>query len=1370
MIDPDGSERAQAVKLDEQLVGRTVDGILITGFIGAGGMGVAFRGVQKDLKREVCIKFMKQEHLSDKESVYRFRREARALARLRHKHIVSCYSVGVLDRVYPYIVTEFVTGKSLRQVLEDGPLELERAIRIVKEVCEALSYIHSHGLIHRDVKPENIMLTNSDEQETVKLLDFGLVGKTSTSTLEGTLTDPRSLIGTVNYMPPEAFMGKGAERGQDVYAVGCVLHELLTGSIPFLADNPIAVMHRHFNEQLPPLPAKFKHPGVRNVLDAIVEKATAVDPNERFGSCAEISELLNLLLENPGADHTGALLLNIKRSARPSRKFFSNRMRFAGVIVAGALVVLTSFAILKTQTTSKSAQKAHQANEYDISSLKTLSSNYRKLCTTWAGKDSLTFEQTNKALIDTKRCIDTTLDLAKKNSPASLSLLTPAGAAEIGSICASMAEVAKCGHLVPLDLMKQAQGDLLSSFGYFSQALSVLREDKLLRQFKDVRRYNAEDLRALHDFVLSRPAGPSANRQLACLRTAAPYYGLLRSQPELFAQFIRKLDENQATDDLVPRLVEISESNKTSRRSENELLLAELVDIEVRSKRQAKARELLRLYLKTYPEPNSIDGTEIRIGRQIAEYLNFEAGVQWLATIARQASRKKNFVTYCTAEIATATVMLHHSGKDPARKYLHRLINSAEFKHVHLASDDGTTLESSAEVVMPLVALLSETGDFQTCSRLMAQAAKTARSRAEDMPESSAPATSMRSAEDVFVDSLWKNGEREAARREIKTIIARHHPSGNKMVSDRELWPLRVSSRTLMKDPKEIDAPIKDEDTSQFRRLKWSIWFRDRKQLNDTIALYNETLKTAPQDYSKNILKNKDWEVSSRVAESALQLAAVDRKPIDSALLDSLTHNVSVHLQRMLASNRAWNLKDFELFDASLDLLRSIPSSDGTPGKNTTRFLEEMLSRCEKDQYLARFLLLQRLIPVHADSKDLSTVRRIPSELAAARECVDAVSQTPSLAQFSSPLLLKLAWIEAILRYFEQAKETNLKAANDLLTNDRRVEAAQAWIRASECASAQGHHLEALTFLERASALNFDSHEFDCFVKTKLALIYAKAAQPQKLRPILDYLTVDARLRRPQAVEDVKKTSESMYSVVYALDNNQKSVHHLERLLACTQKEPVQRISAYATLANQFMQARDYEKALAVTTRDLKPLITEELGKVQYAEACDYYRELLGSIYQRLNRPQDAEVELKLSLKGRNALWSRVRRLRKLADAQIDLGKLRDARTNICSAKETLESLYSEDDASTEHVDRPSTAINLAVYSRLLRAEHKNTEADLFGGKAIHLLKSEATKTFREEAAYVVRQLARDFAPGTPERQELDNIEKELGKPYSLEQ
>lgn len=1367
------------MKLHEQLIGRTVDGILITGFIGAGGMGEAFRGVQKDLKREVCIKFMKQEYLSDKESIYRFRREARALARLRHKNIISCFSVGVLDKVSPYIVTEFITGKSLRQVLEDGPLEMGRALRVVKELCDALNFVHNHGLIHRDVKPENIILTSLEEGETVKLLDFGLVGKTFANNLEGTLTDPSALIGTANYMPPEAFMGKGAERGQDVYAVGCVLHELLTGELPFSADTPIAVMHRHFNDPLPALPTTIKPLVLRSVLDAIVAKSTAVDPTERFESCAEISELLTLLLEKPDADHTGALLVRAQKPARPARgAVFSQRIRLAVMLLAGALVILTAFAIVKTQTISMSEQNAHQKEAYDISSLKALASNYRKLCSTWSGKVSLTFEQTNQALLETKRCIEMTRDLARKNSPASLMLITPAGSAEIRSISSSIAELGKtAGPLVSLDLMKRAQSELLASFGFFAQALSVLRDDQPVLQFNDAHRYNAEDLRVLQNFVLSTQSGPTSDWLLSCLRVAAPYYFLLRPQPDLFFQFVRKLNEREGIDELVPGLVEISELSKATRRSEYERLLIELVDIEVRSKRTDKAAEVLKQYLKTYRQPNSIDFAEIRIGRQIAENVNFDAGTKWLGIISRRAVRKQNLVAYCDSEVAKAGVLLHHSGKDSAAQSLHKLIRSPEFKRVLLHSGTGITVESSAQVVMPLVRLLSETGDFASCSHLMAQVTKAARGRAEGMPENSDSAVQLRSAEDLFVDSLWNNGEREAARREIKAIIARRHPGGNTMVSDRELWPLRVSSRTLLKDSKKIVAPVQNKNTSLARRLKWSIWFRDRKQVNDTIALSNDALKTAQQDFSGKTSPGSEWAVSSRVADSALQMAVDEQSPIDAVLLESLMHNVSFRAQQMVAADRAWQLEDCELFEALLDILRFAPSRGGvrgknTPGSDTTNnyaigVMEDLLARCNRDQYAARFLLLRRVIPAHADSEDLSIVRLVPGEVAAARKCVESVSQQPSSAHCSSLLLQRFVLLPIGLRYGEDSKEALLQVANDLLAQDRRIESAQAWVSASDVASSAGELFEAKSFLERASAIYFEGHDFDSFTKLKMAWIYARAGQPEKVRPIIDYLMLDARLRRPSWLTELKRTAESIYSLAYSLDNNQESVRHIETLLACTQKAPSQRLGAYVMLANQLLQSGNYEKALAITTGELKTTLLEVIKK-PYGESYDYYHELLGSVYQRLDRSRDAVVELKASLNGRNTFWPRIRRLRKLADAQIDGGNLREARANICLAKETLEALYGASDASTNHVSIPNTAIVLAVYSRLLRAEHKDTEADLFAGKAINLLKSESAKAAREEASYVVRKLAKDFASGTPMRQELDAIKVQLGKPYTI--
>lgn len=252
-------------------------------------MGAAYRARQKVLGRVVCIKFMNMLALSDPESIRRFRREARVLGGLRHPNIVTCFSFGIYEHIYPFLVMELVEGIGLRDVLRNsGALEPRRACKIIEQVCAALQYTHDAGFAHRDVKPDNIMLQIIDGEEHAKLVDFGLV-KTSDGSKFDPLTEPGVPIGTPNYMPPEAFTGKVNGRSGDIYATGCVLYECLTGATPFEADSLIGIIRKHVEETLPDLPAYcIENADVRGQLNAIIRIATAPDPSKRFSNCREI--------------------------------------------------------------------------------------------------------------------------------------------------------------------------------------------------------------------------------------------------------------------------------------------------------------------------------------------------------------------------------------------------------------------------------------------------------------------------------------------------------------------------------------------------------------------------------------------------------------------------------------------------------------------------------------------------------------------------------------------------------------------------------------------------------------------------------------------------------------------------------------------------------------------------------------------------------------------------------------------------------------------------------------------------------------------------------------------------------------------------
>ncbi len=344
------SVRMRNLQLDESLVGTVIDGgFLITQFLGAGGMGAAFRAKQAELNRDVCVKFLREDGLTDPENLARFKREARVLSRLRHNNIVGCYSFGLLGSVFPFLVMEYLEGRSLKHLLNEERLGWAPAVSIVEQICNGLEYAHQSGFVHRDIKPDNIMLPQSGTQDIsdAKIIDFGLVGKHHGPVDVDTLTSPGTLIGSVNYMAPEAFRGEPANRSLDIYSVGCVLFELLSGRQPFEADNPMAVMYKHVNEQLPPLPKDAAPDTVRGTLEELIWTATATDPAMRFDSCGEIAVVLrDVLLHHADPDTKRRLQRRLPLSPRTPPS-----VRRAAICLAG--IAAFAACILASQTLSR---------------------------------------------------------------------------------------------------------------------------------------------------------------------------------------------------------------------------------------------------------------------------------------------------------------------------------------------------------------------------------------------------------------------------------------------------------------------------------------------------------------------------------------------------------------------------------------------------------------------------------------------------------------------------------------------------------------------------------------------------------------------------------------------------------------------------------------------------------------------------------------------------------------------------------------------------------------------------------------------------------------------------------------------------------
>ncbi|MDF2830389.1 MAG: pknB [Mycobacterium sp.] len=265
--------------------------------LGLGGMSEVHLARDLRLHRDVAVKVLRADMARDSSLNLRFRREARNAAGLNHPAIAAVYDTGEVetqDGVLPYIVMEYVDGLSLRDVLRiHGPLEAQRAIEVVADVCQALSFSHRRGIIHRDVKPANIMI---DKSGSVKVVDFGIAKAMLDD--EQSVTQSGAVIGTAQYLSPEQARGDPVDARADVYSLGCVLYELLTGEPPFAGDSAVEVAYKHMRET--PVPPSGRNATVTADADAVALKAMAKDPDDRYQSAAEMrTDLVRLHSGSP---------------------------------------------------------------------------------------------------------------------------------------------------------------------------------------------------------------------------------------------------------------------------------------------------------------------------------------------------------------------------------------------------------------------------------------------------------------------------------------------------------------------------------------------------------------------------------------------------------------------------------------------------------------------------------------------------------------------------------------------------------------------------------------------------------------------------------------------------------------------------------------------------------------------------------------------------------------------------------------------------------------------------------------------------------------------------------------------------------------
>ncbi|WP_079063362.1 Stk1 family PASTA domain-containing Ser/Thr kinase [Peterkaempfera griseoplana] len=277
--------------LHDPLIGALLDGrYRVEQRLAVGGMATVYRGTDTRLDRVLALKVMHPALAADSEFTSRFIREAKAVARLAHPNVVNVFDQGA-DGSCVFLAMEYVPGCTLRDVLRDrGALSIRAALDILEPVLAALGAAHRAGLVHRDVKPENVLIT---EGGLVKVADFGLVRTVSADTASTGSTPMRTVIGSVSYLSPEQIRQQPADPRSDVYACGIVLYEMLTGRKPHSGDSPTQVIYRHLNEDVPP--PSLAVPGLPGELDTVVAGATARDPGRRPYDAVELLAALQRL-------------------------------------------------------------------------------------------------------------------------------------------------------------------------------------------------------------------------------------------------------------------------------------------------------------------------------------------------------------------------------------------------------------------------------------------------------------------------------------------------------------------------------------------------------------------------------------------------------------------------------------------------------------------------------------------------------------------------------------------------------------------------------------------------------------------------------------------------------------------------------------------------------------------------------------------------------------------------------------------------------------------------------------------------------------------------------------------------------------------
>ncbi len=347
----DGGQAANHAAL---AAGTILDGkYRIESFVGGGGMGSVYRAHHLELDKEVAIKTMHPRFSADAESVARFQREAHIICELHHKNILAVYAFGIdkqLDLLY--MAMEFVQGQSLgRLIAERGAISPQQALPLLMQICDAMAYAHANNVLHRDLKPDNVLIANSESGEpVVKVVDFGLAKITDAEMQK--LTSTGIVVGDPYYMSPEQAQGRTVDARSDIYSFGCLMYEVLTGERPFVGESTVAILYKQIGESPPPFPEAKTN--LARSCHSIVFEAMQKSVDKRYQSFADIGQQLAKLHADPDAKVEGIQSVPTSRGISSPSRMLSTKtvIRVLAVVLLVAVLPAVSFLILNPRKVS----------------------------------------------------------------------------------------------------------------------------------------------------------------------------------------------------------------------------------------------------------------------------------------------------------------------------------------------------------------------------------------------------------------------------------------------------------------------------------------------------------------------------------------------------------------------------------------------------------------------------------------------------------------------------------------------------------------------------------------------------------------------------------------------------------------------------------------------------------------------------------------------------------------------------------------------------------------------------------------------------------------------------------------------------------